>query len=95
MRSGHDRPESAVTLTGIRKFGLYDEPQYYYGHLNDELLRAVRLVVDTGMHAQGWSREKAIAYMMDTLGYSEQSAANQIERYMAWPGQALATRSAR
>jgi uncharacterized protein (DUF885 family) len=49
----------------------------------------VRLVVDTGMHAQGWSRERAIAYMMETLGYSEQRATNQIERYMAWPGQAL------
>jgi len=50
----------------------------------------VRLVVDTGMHAQGWSREKAVAYAMDTLGYSEARAANQIERYMVWPGQALA-----
>jgi uncharacterized protein (DUF885 family) len=72
-----------------KEFALYDEPRFYYGHLNDELLRAVRLVVDTGMHAQGWSREQAIAYMMDTLGYSEQRATNQIERYMAWPGQAL------
>src|SRR5206468_7796854 len=53
-------------------------------------LRAVRLVVDTGMHAMGWSREKAVAYTMDTLGYGEARAANQIERYMAWPGQALA-----
>jgi uncharacterized protein (DUF885 family) len=73
-----------------REFGLYDDPAYYYGHLNDELLRAVRLVVDTGMHAQGWSREQAIAYTRDTLGYSEAQAANQIERYMVWPGQALA-----
>ena len=73
-----------------REFGLYDDPAAYYGHLNDELLRAVRLVVDTGMHAQGWSREKAVAYMMDNLGYSEARATNQIERYMVWPGQALA-----
>jgi uncharacterized protein (DUF885 family) len=72
------------------EFGLYDDPAAYYGHLNDELLRAVRLVVDTGMHAQGWSREKAVAYMMDNLGYSEARAANQVERYMVWPGQALA-----
>jgi uncharacterized protein (DUF885 family) len=42
------------------------------------------------MHAQGWSREKAIAYAMENLGYSEARAANQIERYMVWPGQALA-----
>jgi uncharacterized protein (DUF885 family) len=72
-----------------KEFGLYEEPRFYYGHLNDELLRAVRLVVDTGMHAQGWSREQAIAYMRDALGYSEGRATNQIERYMAWPGQAL------
>jgi uncharacterized protein (DUF885 family) len=73
-----------------RDFGLYDDPAAYYGHLNDELLRAVRLVVDTGMHAQGWSREQAVKYMMDNLGYSEARAANQVERYMVWPGQALA-----
>ncbi|MCS0590298.1 DUF885 domain-containing protein [Massilia norwichensis] len=73
-----------------REFGFYEDPAYYYGHLNDELLRAVRLVVDTGMHAQGWSREKAIAYAMENLGYNEAGAANQIERYMVWPGQALA-----
>jgi uncharacterized protein (DUF885 family) len=73
-----------------RDFGLYDDASAYYGHLNDELLRAVRLVVDTGMHAQGWSRERAVKYMMDNLGYSEARAANQIERYMVWPGQALA-----
>jgi uncharacterized protein (DUF885 family) len=72
-----------------KEFGLYDDPASYYGHLNDELLRAVRLVVDTGMHAQGWSREKAIAYAMENLGYSEARAANQIERYMVWPAQAL------
>jgi uncharacterized protein (DUF885 family) len=73
-----------------REFGLYDDPAALYGHLNDELLRAVRLVVDTGMHAQGWPREKAIAYAVENLGYSEARAANQIERYMVWPGQALA-----
>jgi uncharacterized protein (DUF885 family) len=73
-----------------RDFGLYDDPAALFGHLNDELLRAVRLVVDTGMHAQGWSREKAIAYAVENLGYGEAEAANQIERYMVWPGQALA-----
>jgi uncharacterized protein (DUF885 family) len=73
-----------------KDFGLYDDPAAYFGHLNDELLRAVRLVVDTGMHAQGWSRERAVTYMMETLGYSEAQAGNQIERYMVWPGQALA-----
>jgi uncharacterized protein (DUF885 family) len=73
-----------------KEFGLYKEPIYYFGHLNDEMLRAVRLVVDTGMHAKGWSREQAIKYAMDTLGYSEARARNQIERYMVWPAQALA-----
>jgi len=72
-----------------RDFGLYKDPAAWFGHLNDELLRAVRLVVDTGMHAQGWSREKAIAYAVENLGYGEAEAANQIERYMVWPGQAL------
>ncbi|WP_295992203.1 DUF885 family protein [Rugamonas sp.] len=73
-----------------KEFGLYDNPAFYYGHLNDELLRAVRLVVDTGMHAQGWSRDQAIAYTMKTLGYSHARAQNQIERYMVMPAQALA-----
>jgi len=72
------------------EFGLYDDPAAYYGHLSDELLRAVRLVVDTGMHAQGWTRERAIAYTMENLGYGEATATNQIERYMVLPGQALA-----
>jgi uncharacterized protein (DUF885 family) len=72
------------------EFGLYRKPEDYFGHLNNRMLRAVRLVVDTGMHAQGWSREKAIAYVQDTLGYSEAAAKNQIERYMATPAQALA-----
>ena len=72
-----------------KEFGFYEHPDAYFGHLNDELLRAVRLVVDTGMHAQDWSREKAIAYAMDILGYTEAKARNQIERYMATPAQAL------
>jgi uncharacterized protein (DUF885 family) len=71
------------------EFGLYDDPVYYFGHLNDELLRAVRLVVDTGMHAKGWSREQAITYMQQNLGYSEARATNQVQRYMVWPAQAL------
>ncbi len=73
-----------------KEFGFYDQPDAYFGHLNNELLRAVRLVVDTGMHAQGWSRERAIEYTVDALGYSEAAARNQIERYMATPAQALA-----
>ena len=71
-----------------KEMGLYDDPADHVGHLTDELLRAVRLVVDTGMHAQGWSREQSIAYMRDTLGY-DAVAKSETERYMAWPGQAL------
>jgi uncharacterized protein (DUF885 family) len=72
-----------------REMGLYEDPVAYYGHLNAEMLRAARLVVDTGMHAKGWSREQAIAYLADTLGWPEARARNQIERYMVWPAQAL------
>ncbi|MBQ5946175.1 DUF885 family protein [Massilia sp. ST3] len=72
-----------------KEMGLFDKPEDYFGHLNDEMLRAARLVVDTGMHAKGWSREQGIQYFQETLGYSEHEARAQIERYMVWPGQAL------
>ncbi len=70
--------------------GLFDDPESYFGHLNAELMRAVRLVVDTGIHSKGWTREQAIAYMAKALGWKEARARNQIERYMVWPAQALA-----
>lgn len=73
-----------------KEMGLFDKPDQYFGHLNDELLRAARLVVDTGLHAKGWTREQAITYLMETNGYTQAVAANAVERYMAWPGQALA-----
>ncbi len=72
-----------------KDMGLFDRPEAYFGHLNDELLRAARLVVDTGLHSKGWTREQAIQYLRDTLGYDEATARSAIERYMAWPGQAL------
>ncbi|UOD32557.1 DUF885 domain-containing protein [Massilia violaceinigra] len=72
-----------------KEMGLFDKPEVYFGHLNDEMLRAVRLVVDTGMHAKGWTREQSIQYMRDTLGYPESMARSETERYMVWPGQAL------
>ena len=72
-----------------KEMGLYEDPAQYFGHLNDEMLRAVRLVVDTGMHAKGWTREQSIKYMTETLG-DESVARNQTERYMVWPAQALA-----
>ena len=72
-----------------REMGLYDKPEDYFGHLNDQMLRAVRLVVDTGMHSKGWTREQSTQYMRDTLGYTEALARSETERYMVWPGQAL------
>ncbi|MFZ6742219.1 DUF885 domain-containing protein [Undibacterium sp. JH2W] len=73
-----------------KDMGLFEnDPAAYLGHLTDELLRATRLVVDTGLHAKGWTREQAIQYQQTTLGYSEAASRQATERYMAWPGQAL------
>lgn len=73
-----------------REMGLFEnDPNSYLGHLSDEMLRATRLVVDTGMHAKGWTREQGIQYLQEVLGYSEAASRQAIERYMAWPGQAL------
>ncbi len=70
--------------------GIYkDDPVDDIGRLQAELHRAVRLVVDTGMHALGWSRERAIKYSMDTEGNHISEATSEIERYVVWPGQAL------
>lgn len=72
------------------EMGLYDNDPYgRIGYLHDALLRAVRLVVDTGMHHLGWSREQAISYMQAELGDVENACATEIERYCVWPGQAL------
>lgn len=73
------------------EMGLYEnDPNAYLGHLTDELLRASRLVVDTGLHAKGWTSEQSIAYLQATLGYNRADARSATERYMAWPAQALA-----
>ena len=72
-----------------REMGLYENPVAYVGHLRLEIFRAARLVVDTGLHAKGWSRDQAVAYLMDNTGFTEKQSRNQIDRYMAWPGQAL------
>ncbi len=72
-----------------RELGLYTEPIQYFGHLGDEMHRAIRLVVDVGLHTKGWSREEAIEYMRANEPISEQGAVAEIERYMAIPGQAL------
>jgi uncharacterized protein (DUF885 family) len=69
--------------------GLYDEPLALMGRYAYELLRAGRLVVDTGLHAKNWTRERAIAYLVDECGATETGATGEVLRYMAWPGQAL------
>ncbi len=71
------------------ELGLYDDPYQYFGMLSAEMHRAIRLVVDTGIHTKGWSREKAIQYSLDNEAESEASITSEIERYMANPGQAL------
>ncbi len=70
--------------------GLYRDPLQHWGTLDDEMLRAMRLVVDTGIHAQGWSRERAIGYMLANSGMGRSDAIAEVERYIANPGQALA-----
>ncbi|MFN3473807.1 MAG: DUF885 domain-containing protein [Blastomonas sp.] len=70
--------------------GLYTDPYQRFGHLDDEMLRAMRLVVDTGIHSKGWTREQAIKYMLDNSSMGETDATAEVERYIAIPSQALA-----
>ena len=72
------------------ELGLYKEPDQYFSRLNSELFRAVRLVVDVGLHRKGWSREQAMRFMMDTTMTGESGAGLEIDRYIANPAQALA-----
>ncbi|MEL7447065.1 MAG: DUF885 domain-containing protein [Pseudomonadota bacterium] len=72
------------------EMGLYEDPVARYGTLDDEIFRAIRLVVDTGIHAKGWTREQAIEYMMANSSKGETDATAEIERYIAIPSQALA-----
>ncbi|TYP97034.1 uncharacterized protein (DUF885 family) [Tenacibaculum adriaticum] len=72
-----------------KELGLYTDPYQYFGMLGMEMHRAIRLVVDTGLHAKGWTREQAIQYSLDNEAEGEASIISEIERYMANPGQAL------
>jgi len=69
--------------------GLYDDPMDRYGHLSEEIFRACRLVVDTGMHAMGWSMDQAVQYMMDHSAASKENIVGEVNRYVTWPGQAV------
>jgi uncharacterized protein (DUF885 family) len=73
-----------------RALGLYTDPYQYFGQLEAELWRAIRLVVDTGLHAKGWTREQVLAYMDENSSAAEARRVSEAERYMAIPGQALA-----
>jgi uncharacterized protein (DUF885 family) len=73
-----------------REMGVYRTPMERLGNLNDEMLRAVRLVVDSGIHAYGWSEARAIAYMRRNLAHDARDIAVEVSRYAVWPGQALA-----
>jgi len=70
--------------------GFYKDPYARFGTLNDEMLRAMRLVVDTGIHAKGWTRDQSIAYMLGHSGMSKTDATAEVERYIAIPSQATA-----
>ena len=72
-----------------KEMGFYQDPYSDFGRLGYEMWRACRLVVDTGMHANGWSRQKAIDYLADNTGTSLSEASGQIDRYITWPAQAL------
>lgn len=72
-----------------KALGLYQDPYQYFGSLSEEMHRAIRLVVDVGMHEKGWTREQAIQFSLDNEAESEADITSEIERYMAIPGQAL------
>jgi uncharacterized protein (DUF885 family) len=72
------------------QIGIYETPYEEFGQLTYEIWRAARLVVDTGIHHDGWSRDQALAYMKDTVPLSEHEITTEVDRYIAWPGQAVA-----
>jgi len=72
------------------ELGLYNDPYVRFGALSNEVWRAVRLVVDTGMHYKHWTRQQAIDYFMANVATTEYNATTEVDRYISWPGQALA-----
>ena len=69
--------------------GFYEDPYSLYGHYTDDLLRAIRLVVDTGFHDKKWSRQQVVDYFHENSGIDEPTVQSETDRYMAWPAQAL------
>ncbi len=84
LEMGQDTIDDAVDR------GLYADPYDDFGRLNFEMWRAMRLVVDTGLHTKGWSRQKAIDYMLANAALTETNVKNEVDRYIGWPGQATA-----
>ena len=70
--------------------GFYTDPYSKFGQLTYEMWRAIRLVVDTGLHAKGWSRNQAIDFFKANAGKAEHDIVVEVDRYIVWPGQALA-----
>jgi len=73
-----------------RELGVYTDPYQYFGYLDSQLFRAIRLVVDTGIHSKGWTRDRTIQYILDNSSRGRSNATAETERYIAIPGQALA-----
>ena len=73
-----------------KELGLFSDPYQYFGHLDDQMLRAMRLVVDTGIHAKGWTRDQAIKYMLDNSAMGKADVTAEVDRYIVWPAQATA-----
>src|SRR5688572_13306445 len=73
-----------------KEIGFYEDPYSDYGRLEAEMLRAIRLVVDTGLHSKKWSREQVVAYFHEHSTISEVEVQAETNRYIVWPGQALA-----
>jgi uncharacterized protein (DUF885 family) len=73
-----------------RELGVYTDPYQYFGYLDSQLFRAIRLVVDTGIHSKGWTRDQTIQYILDNSSRGRTNATAETERYIAIPGQALA-----
>ena len=72
-----------------KELGMFTDPYQWFGRLNDEQLRAMRLVVDTGLHSKGWTRQQAIDYMTDNSALADTDIESEVERYIVIPGQAL------
>jgi uncharacterized protein (DUF885 family) len=71
------------------EMGMYQTPYERFGMLSYQMWRAARLVVDTGMHAKGWTRDQALNFLRENTALSEHEITTEVDRYIAWPGQAL------